>query len=69
MGVLSSSKLSKIYRMILTPKSKLGRPPLALRLTMFFDCRSRPRSCLLELILNLSSSRTFVAFNSYAYMV
>ncbi|MFS7945198.1 hypothetical protein Hanom_Chr06g00521331 [Helianthus anomalus] len=41
------------HLLILMPESKRGRPPLTLKLTMFFDCRFQPRSYLLELILNL----------------
>ncbi|MFS7929365.1 hypothetical protein Hanom_Chr04g00331691 [Helianthus anomalus] len=47
-----SLKFFEIHRLILMPESKHGRPPLTLRLTMFFDCRSPPRNYLLELILN-----------------
>ncbi|MFS8024154.1 hypothetical protein Hanom_Chr16g01459891 [Helianthus anomalus] len=43
------------------PDSKRGRSPLTLRLTVFFDCRFRPRSYLLELTLDLLPYYTLLA--------
>ncbi|KAJ0804783.1 hypothetical protein HanPI659440_Chr02g0042081 [Helianthus annuus] len=42
-----------ISLLIVMPKSKRGRPPLMLRLTVFFVCRFRPKSYLSDGILDL----------------
>ncbi|MFS8001766.1 hypothetical protein Hanom_Chr13g01194231 [Helianthus anomalus] len=61
------AKTLKIIILILKPESKRGRPPIVLRLTVFFGCRFRSRSYLLELILDPSSCHTLVALISGAH--